>query len=169
MYEQEARALLRFFARRVWDAQTALDLTAETFAAAYASRRSCRAETIDDAVHWLYGIARHELSRFFRRGRVEHRALERLAIDLPVADDQELRRVEDVADLPALRADLSRAIDTLPASQRDAVLLKVVHELSYPEVAARLQVTEPNARARVSRGLRTLASSPVLAHLMETR
>ena len=35
--------------------------------------------------------------------------------------------------------------------------LRVVEELDYPVVAARLGVTEATARARVSRGLRLLA------------
>ena len=37
-YEENARTLLVFFARRTYDAEAALDLTAETFAEALASR-----------------------------------------------------------------------------------------------------------------------------------
>jgi DNA-directed RNA polymerase specialized sigma24 family protein len=41
-YDRHAEPLLGFFARRTWDAQEAADLTAETFAAAFASRRRYR-------------------------------------------------------------------------------------------------------------------------------
>ena len=50
------------------------------------------------------------------------------------------------------------ALGALPADQRRAVELRVVEEeLSYAELASALDVSEPTARARVSRGLRALA------------
>jgi DNA-directed RNA polymerase specialized sigma24 family protein len=41
-YDRHAENLLTYFARRTWDAQEAADLTAETFAAAFAARRRYR-------------------------------------------------------------------------------------------------------------------------------
>ena len=38
-YRAYSERILRFFARRVYDAQVALDLTSETFAAAYGARK----------------------------------------------------------------------------------------------------------------------------------
>jgi hypothetical protein len=38
-YDRYAERLLTYFARRTWDAQDTADLTAETFAAAFAARR----------------------------------------------------------------------------------------------------------------------------------
>ena len=49
-----------------------------------------------------------------------------------------------------------RELAALPAAQRDAVRLRIVDELSYDDLAARLGITPDNARARVSRGLRAL-------------
>jgi RNA polymerase sigma-70 factor (ECF subfamily) len=39
LYRGHARTLLIFFARRVYDPEAAVDLVAETFAAAFAGRR----------------------------------------------------------------------------------------------------------------------------------
>jgi DNA-directed RNA polymerase specialized sigma24 family protein len=64
VYETEAPRLLIVFARRTCDPQAALDLDAETFAAAYARRRRFRGGTDKEARAWLYGIAHHKLARF---------------------------------------------------------------------------------------------------------
>jgi RNA polymerase sigma-70 factor (ECF subfamily) len=45
---------------------------------------------------------------------------------------------------------------SLPERYRRAVQMRVVEELAYPELAARLQCTETTARKRVSLGLRLL-------------
>jgi RNA polymerase sigma factor (sigma-70 family) len=158
-YERHGRKLVTFFARRVYDPQLALDLTAETFAQALLSVRRLRAETDEEAVAWLYGIARNQLKAFYRRGRAERRALERLRIEVPELDEESERRIERLAELTELRAALADGLAELSEAERSAVELRVVHELPYPEVAARLQVSEVAARARVSRGLRALAAA----------
>ena len=43
--------------------------------------------------------------------------------------------------------------------QREAVRLRVVDELEYDELAARLSISAQTARARVSRGLRALGEA----------
>src|SRR5215211_2708893 len=78
-YDRHAVAVLGFFARRTACAATAADLTAETFAQAYASRRRYR-DTGDPATAWLFAIARHQLAGFLRRQAVDDRARRRLGI-----------------------------------------------------------------------------------------
>ena len=56
--------------------------------------------------------------------------------------------------LGELRSAVQGALAELGPEQREAVRLRVVDELGYPAVAARLGVSEQTARARVSRGLR---------------
>ena len=158
-YERHSRKLVTFFARRVYDPQLALDLTAETFAQAMLSVRRLRAETDEEAVAWLYGIARNQLKTFYRRGRAERRALERLRIDVPELDAESERQIEELAELSELRGAVAEGLAQLSEAERRAVELRVVHELPYPEVAARLRVSEVAARARVSRGLRALATA----------
>jgi RNA polymerase sigma factor (sigma-70 family) len=156
LYRRHAEDLLRYFARRTLDPETAAELTAETFAEAFASRASYRDEGVN-GVAWLYGIARHRLGRFFRSGRVDAAARRRLGMperDLPPEDYE---RIEELIDFTPIREALVEALDTLSEEQREAIRLRVIDGLGYPEVAARLRCTEQNARQRVSRGLRKIA------------
>ena len=68
-----------------------------------------------------------------------------------------VQRGHEVGDPGELRSAVQGALAELGPQQREAVRLRVVDELGYPAVAARLGVSEQTARARVSRGLRALA------------
>ena len=71
----------------------------------------------------------------------------------------DLDRIEALADLPALRHELQAAVAALPLSQAEAIGLRIVEQLPYPEVAERLGCSEGAARVRVSRGLSRLADT----------
>lgn len=159
LYHRHARSLLIFLARRVLDPEVALDLTAETFAQAFASRARFRGQTDAEAAGWLYAIARHELSRYLRRGRAEGRALAKLGLEVPALSSDELARVEELADLAPLRAAVASGLEQISADHREALQLRVVRELPYREVARELGLSEETARARVSRGLGALATA----------
>jgi len=156
LYGRHAEDLLRYFARRTLDPETAAELTAETFAEAFASRRNYTDQGVN-GVAWLYGIARHRLGRFFRTGRIDASARRRLGMperDLPPEDYE---RIEDLIDFAPIRGALAEALETLSPEQRDAMRLHVIEGLGYAEVASRLRCSEANARQRVSRGLRRVA------------
>ena len=156
LYRRHAEDLLRYFARRTLDPETAAELTAETFAEAFASRGTYRDQGVN-GVAWIYGIARHRLGRFFRSGRVDAAARRKLGMperDLPPEDYE---RIEDLIDFAPIREALAQALETLSPDQRDAMRLRVIDGLGYAEVAERLRCTEQSARQRVSRGLKKLA------------
>lgn len=157
LYRRESELVLVFCARRVLEAETALDLTAETFAQAFKGRRGFRGSTEVEARAWLLTIARRQIARYLERGACDRRAVQRLGIDIPRFAPDEIEIVEQRAGLPALRAALAPELSRLSNDQRRALHLRIVEERPYPEVAATLGVTEATARARVSRGLRTLA------------
>jgi RNA polymerase sigma-70 factor, ECF subfamily len=156
-YAAHSRQLLVFFARRTFDVEAARDLTAETFAQAFEHRRRFRGSTDAEAGGWLYGIARHQLSRYARSGVVERKAVERLGIRLPTVGEDDYERVVELAGLAQLRERVAAAFGELSDGQRDALRLRVVDERSYSEVARTLGISEQTARARVSRALRRLA------------
>ena len=79
LYRRHAEDILRYFARRTLDPEAAAELTAETFAQAFASRQTYT-DTGVNGVAWLYGVARHQLGRFFRAGRVDSAARRRLGM-----------------------------------------------------------------------------------------
>jgi RNA polymerase sigma factor (sigma-70 family) len=155
-YRAHSRSILIFLARRTYDPETALDLTAETFARAFEARRRFRGATDDEVAAWLFGIARHVLSRYLRRGKAERRALTRLGVEVPSLEPDDLVRIVELAGLDELRGAVARELGSLSQEHREALRLRVVEELSYDDVAQRLSITEPAARARVSRGLRTI-------------
>jgi RNA polymerase sigma factor (sigma-70 family) len=159
LFAKHARGLLVFFVRRTFDVEAARDLTAETFAQAWQHRASFRGSTAGEEANWLYGIARHHLSRYVRRGRVQRKAVERLGIRLPVVADDDYQRILDLAGVADMRDRVQRAFLTLPLDQREALRLRVVDECAYAEVAATLGVSEQAARARVSRALSRLADA----------
>src|SRR5436190_14221514 len=145
-----------FCARRVLDAEVALDLTAETFAQAFRGRRGFRGTTEVEARAWLLTIARRQVARYLRRGALDRRAVERLGIQVPRLEPGEAEEIERRACLPQLRAAVAAALEHIGEDQREALRLRVVEECSYEQIADILGVNESAVRARVSRGLRAL-------------
>ena len=156
LYRRHAEELLRYFARRTLDPEAAAELTAETFAEAFASRRNYR-DTGVNGVAWLYGIARHQLGRFFRTGSIDAAARKRIGLPPEELPPDDYERIEELVDLAPIREALVEALGTLAEEQRDALRLRVIDGLSYADVARRLGVAEAAARQRVSRGLRRIA------------
>jgi RNA polymerase sigma-70 factor (ECF subfamily) len=157
LYFRLSQRLLVFLTRRTADPHIATDLWSEAWAQAYEGRDRCRGATHAEQEAWVFGIARNVLASFYRRGVAEHRALERLELERPVLEDDDLQRLERLAELQELRTVVAEALGELSEDQRAAVRLRVVDRLGYSQVADRLGVSEQTARARVSRGLRALA------------
>lgn len=156
LYRRHAESVLRYFARRTLEPETAAELTAETFAEAFASRASYR-ERGHGGAAWIYGVARHQLGRYFRSGAVDRRARRKLGMPERELSDEDYERIEELIDLEPLRRTLGTALEGLPEQQRECVRLRVIEERPYEEVARMLDCTQETARARVSRGLRKLA------------
>jgi RNA polymerase sigma factor (sigma-70 family) len=149
-YRRHAERMLAYFARRTGDAELAADLTAETFAAALASRRRYRQEA-GAASAWLFGIALKKLVDAQRRGYAERRARRRLRMQRIELTDEDIARIESLAGIEA-----SSLIDVLVTDQRDAITAHVIDERDYAEIAHDLNVSEAVVRKRVSRGLAAL-------------
>lgn len=156
LYRRHAEDLLRYFARRTLDPEAAAELTAETFAQAFASRRTYTDQGVN-GVAWLYGVARHQLGRFFRSGRIDRAARRRLGMPERPLPPEDYERIEDLVDFAPIREAMAEALAKVADDQREAMRLRVIEGLPYTEVAARLSCSEQNARQRVSRGLRKLA------------
>lgn len=159
VYARDGEVVLLFLARRTVDPAVAADLAAETFAQAFVSWPRLRGRSEEEVQGWLFLVARRQLSRYLRRGRVERRALQRLGIRLPVLHEDDVAAIEERAGLADLRAVLGVELARLSVEQREALRLRVVEERSYAEVARVLGVSEQAVRARVSRGLRALAAA----------
>ena len=168
-YDEHSENLLAYLPRRVYEPEVAVDLTAEVFARAFAARTHFRGSTDGQAAAWLYRIARRELARYFRKGTFERQALTRLGMQTPRLDEEQLARIEQLAQLEDLRSALRAGLERLSRAHQEALGLRIVEQLSYREVARRLDISEQAARARVSRGLKALAKAldrtdPLPAH-----
>ena len=159
-YGENLDSIVVFMVRQVYDVDTGVELAAETLAQAFLGRRGFRGSTDLEARQWLYGIARRQLAMYFRRSAVERRGLRRLGLEPPrLTGEEEHARVIELAGLDRLRTGVRTELRRLSEEQRQALQLRVVDELPYPEVAERLGITQQAARARVARGLRALAGA----------
>jgi RNA polymerase sigma factor (sigma-70 family) len=156
LYKERWESLLRFFVRRTLDPETAAELTAETFAEAFASRDGFDASKGEPGA-WLFGIARHQLSGYLRTLMVDRSARERIGLPVRTLSSEDHERIEQMIDFAEVGRQVRAALRDLTAEQREAVVYRVVDGLSYSEISNRIGCSEETARARVSRALRLLA------------
>jgi RNA polymerase sigma-70 factor (ECF subfamily) len=144
LYRELAPALLAYFRRQPTVGPLAEDLVQDTFLRALRGFSRLRDSVSPRA--YLFGIARHVSLDALR----SHRPMEELRFDPPAA-------APEPADerLLALRA----TIAALPEPQREALQLKLQHELSYEEIAEVLGIPIGTVRSRLHHAV---------AHLRET-
>lgn len=145
LYESHADAVMRYALRRS-DRETAEEVTAQVFLVAWRRRTALP----DDALPWLYGVARRALADHRRGAARRHRLSERL-------------RGVTVEDTPALElrdGGLTDALRRLSSVDREALLLRYWEELEPEQVAralgcsrAAVAVRLHRARARLRREL----------------
>jgi RNA polymerase sigma-70 factor, ECF subfamily len=156
LWAANADRLLGFFVRRTLDPEASMDLVAETFAAAFVGRRRFRGSSAADEAAFLHGIAKRQLSHWYRHAAVRRRASRRLGIERPSLDDESYARVDELLQSAPEREAVREALAALPPAQQEVLRLRVVEEREYAQVASALGVSEQTARARVSRALRAL-------------
>lgn len=136
------RGYLRSLAR---DAVRAEDLLQETFLQVHRARRTYLPGR--PVRPWVYAIARNvflmSLRVAARRARIEDPAADP-EVEVPIPAE-----VEALAD----REDVRRALLSLPADRREAVVLHHVLGLSFREVGAVQGVSQGAAKVRAHRGM----------------
>ena len=155
IYAAYAPALFGFFMAAVGDRYQAEDLTGEVFKSAIEGLPRFRGP-VQALGGWLFGIARHDLSDYRRRqARNRIQPLDDLLEEVAVAggsvDPEELAlgRVEGDRVLAALRQ--------LTSDQREVLLLRLVADLTAPQVAGILNKSTEAVKALQHRGLASLA------------
>lgn len=154
LFDRHASPIRAWLRLQTHDPQAAADLLSETFAQAWAHRARFRDHASGSAAPWLFGIARNLLADWRRRGRVETAARQKLGMRARVDAVEPLGALDD-----ELTPELEAALAALPATQRAALELRVLNDLDYPAVAARMASSEGSARNRVHRALAALRTA----------
>jgi RNA polymerase sigma-70 factor, ECF subfamily len=124
------------------DLAEAQDVVQEAFCRAYA--RWSRLSTYDDPVAWVRRVAWNLATSRFRRQRT-------------VVDFLRRQRPERVPEPSADRVALVRALATIAAAHRRALVLHYLAQLSVAEIAAQEGVAEGTVKSWLSRGRAALA------------
>jgi RNA polymerase sigma-70 factor (ECF subfamily) len=149
LYERYYPDVFRFALFLTGDVARAEDLTADTFVRAWTARDRIRQETVRA---YLLTITRNLFRDHLREARPHVELDERLQDGAPMADV----RVERASALRQIRTRLRR----VARGDRRALLLYVVREMSYAEIAGALGVSVGAVKSRIFRAREALAAPP---------
>jgi RNA polymerase sigma factor (sigma-70 family) len=152
VFRRYAPDIKRYVTRRLGP-EAAEDVVAETFLAAFRQRGGYDLSR-QNARPWLYGIATNLMGRHVRTEVRQLRILERTGTDPVLASFTE--RSDERLSAEAFGPMLAGALAALSAGHRDALLLVVWGDLTYPEVAQALGVRVGTVRSRISRARKRL-------------
>jgi RNA polymerase sigma-70 factor (ECF subfamily) len=149
LYERYYPDVFRFALFLTGDVARAEDLTADTFVRAWTARDRIRQETVRA---YLLTITRNLFRDHLREARPHVALDERLQDGAPRAD----ACVEHASALGQIRTRLRR----VARGDRRALLLYVVREMSYAEIAGALGVSVGAVKSRIFRAREALAMPP---------
>jgi RNA polymerase sigma-70 factor (ECF subfamily) len=134
-YDMTAPRVYAYLYSRTGSVSVAEELTQETFIEVVRSPRTFDGRS--DALPWVIGVARHRLSRYFRRAKLDEGRSTELVREVEIAgeDTRPWRTMEQ-------RDDLEAALAALPKDQRAALMLRFVDGLSVRSVASTLGRSE---------------------------
>lgn len=148
LYDLHAGQILTYFKRRT-DSETAQDCAAETFLVAWR-----RVDDVpDEALPWLYGVARRVLQNQRRGGGRMARLVSRLqGLETPPEPSPELaviRRFED--------AELAKAFRRMRREDQELLLLANWEELPHADIGRVLGCSAHAVDQRIYRAMHRLA------------
>jgi RNA polymerase sigma-70 factor (ECF subfamily) len=141
IYERHYQPIFRYVHARVFDRDTAADLTSSVFAAAINGISGYK-YTGRPILAWLYRIARNTVADHQRRA-LGRRGLDKVGASIRAATgvfrghetDISVEETSSEPDEMAERLDLHRAVAQLPESQREVLILRFLVGLSTDEIA----------------------------------
>ena len=137
------------------NSEDALDLTQEVFYRAWRSIRTFRAG--ERVLPWLYQVARNTQIESHRRKQLQRFSLEQAREDVGFEVTSEKRSPVQAAESADAQDRVQRALQQLPPEYREAVVLRVMEDLSYDEIAQIQGVALGTAKSRVFRAKEQLA------------
>jgi RNA polymerase sigma-70 factor (ECF subfamily) len=147
VFDRHYRRIFAYAARRIGPS-LAEDVASETFLISFDRRAGYDLER-PDARPWLYGIASNLIARHTRAESRWYRALARVGGDQWVEGHADL--VDGRVDAAATGRRLMGALDRLPRSVRDVLLLVAWAGFDPKEAAVALDIPAGTARSRLHR------------------
>ena len=157
LVRRHSRSVRNYLFRFVGNVEVAEDLTQDTFLRVFKSRQSYR--RIAKFTTWLYTIAGNlARSEYRRRNRAQLSSIQLVSQE----NGEYMMDVEDES--PGLDVDLDigmqydraqRALENVPESFREVVVLRDVQDLSYEEIGSITGLPMGTVKSRIHRG-RTL-------------
>jgi RNA polymerase sigma factor (sigma-70 family) len=151
LYEQNVKVVYRFVAARVAPSQVD-DLTAETFARAFERIDGFEWRGVPIRA-WFLRIAYHQVI-----GQSRRRSSSEVLTDDPTPPEV-LSHEDGLVDRLTDHQEVLDAMATLSSAQRTVVELRYFRELSVPETAVVLELSEEAVRALTYRSLRSLRAA----------
>lgn len=147
LYEQSYRSLVGYARRRTANPEDAADVVADTFLVAW--RRMSVIPPGDEAVPWLYGVARNVINNQRRGARRRDQLARRLQNEPQPLSVEETEAVETSA--------TTAALSRLSAVDREVLCLQAWEGLTASELAVALGCSNTAARVRLMRARRRFA------------
>ena len=170
LFSRHHNQILRFFRRKGFDPEACRDLTQDTFVSVYKGLRDLRQE--EQFESWLFAIAHNVWCSQIERQTAQKRSVVLLSLEGESENDDRPSIAARVADQSAdpltVALDkeklekLSEALQQLPQQMRRCAQLRVVHDLSYAEIAALMGISINTVKAHLhqaQKALRTQLSS----------
>jgi RNA polymerase sigma-70 factor (sigma-E family) len=148
MYSTEYRSLVRISVVLVGDVGTAEEVVQDCFIAMYAAWR--RLKNVDKAVNYLRRSVVNRSRSVLRRRVVADKHVPKHEPDMPSAEQGAITQLE--------RAAVIAALGSLPARQREAIMLRYYLDLSEEEVASAMRISCGAVKSHTARAKAALRS-----------
>lgn len=152
LYEKHSRAVSAYCLRRIGD-EEASDAAAEVFAVAW--RRIADVPDDEDALPWLFGVARRIVATHYRAQNRRTRLTSKLSRVRPVLPHQPDSQVVQRTEYYQVHA----ALSGLREGDREVLLLAAWEELSNDQIAAVIGCSTEAAAQRIHRAKQKLGRS----------
>lgn len=161
LYDQYYRQIFNYILRRVTVVETAQDITSEVFLKAFQKLWLFKWKRIPFS-SWLYKIAIHEISNYFRKNNHQSISLDELKentnFELTTNENPNKEMIEAQTYLEQHREFLKiqKAMAKLPLKYQTVLSLKFFEHKKIKEIAQILNKREGTVKSLVSRGLNQL-------------
>ena len=151
LYELYYERIFRFCVYRLFNRETAEDITSAVFLHVARGIRRFEGRTERDFGNWLYAIAANQVNAYIRKSS-RHKKLLKKAVDPNTSSSNDNTNPSSEVDWPSLH----EAILKLKPQHKTIVTLRFFENLSYEQISQILNVKEATLRVTLHRILNLL-------------